>query len=227
MHVHHFSTSEEVDQQAAQYLQQLLERYHEVPILLLFSGGSALNIVRFLQISASSSLTIGVLDERWSSDTKTNNFAQLQTLLTTSSAEYIDTRPQAHESLEDLATRFGVALWGWRQLNPEGKIIITQGIGPDGHTAGIIPPVNLTQFSHQWVVGYRLDPSQNPHTNRITTSFNFLKEVDHSLFYAVGAEKKTPLEHALRPNMSLRLCPAAIIQEMQDVAIFTDQEVVL
>jgi len=226
MKLHYFSTTEEVNKQAAQYFEQLLLEYKDVPVLLLFSGGSALNFLPLLVQVEHARATIGVLDERWSQDSKINNFAQLSQVLPFTGA-VIDTRPRPNESLTDLATRFGVELWRWRQLNPEGKIIITQGIGPDGHTAGIIPPINVQQFMREWAVGYQLDSDLNPYTDRVTTSFNFLKEVDHSLLYAVGPEKKAPLEHALRPDMDLRLCPAAIIQQMPDVQIFTDQEVAI
>jgi 6-phosphogluconolactonase/glucosamine-6-phosphate isomerase/deaminase len=221
MEIKTYLTAEEAQSAAQEELRNHLETSD--PLLLLVSGGSAFSLLPD-QFEPKNTLTVGVLDERFSQDPTKNNCAQLLALpFATHLSSYIDTRVQAGETLEQLANRFNQALHEWRETHPNGKIVVTQGIGPDGHTSGILPPADLALFEQEWVVGYDASYSKNPHPLRVTTTFSFLRQVDVSILYAVGAEKLPALTHALAPHASLTDYPAAIITQMRHVTLFTDQ----
>ena len=61
-------------EEAGKLLSQWLLEHKDVPVLLLLSGGSALSFLDFVEISEGMSLTLGVLDERFSADPLSNNF---------------------------------------------------------------------------------------------------------------------------------------------------------
>ena len=108
-------------------------------------------------------------------------------------------------------------------------MVITQGIGEDGHTAGIMPyPENSALFKslfddpEKWVVGYDAE-GRNEHPLRVTVTLSFLREVvDHSIVYAVGDGKKEALRQVLAETGTLWQTPARIIHEMRNVMLFTD-----
>ena len=195
--------------------------------LLLCSGGSAFELLRDLDPrSFDAPLTVGVLDERFREDPFVNNFAQLRQTdffqrATRVGASFIDTRVTVGESLEELAQRFERALREWRRENPDGKIIVTMGIGKDGHTAGIIPdnddPVafyELFDDSMHWVVGYDAG-NRSPFPFRVTVTFPFLRtQVSRALVYAKGEEKQWAIKMIQADVGSLNQIPARIIREI-------------
>ncbi|MBP7875515.1 6-phosphogluconolactonase [Candidatus Woesebacteria bacterium] len=204
------------------------------PVLLLLSGGSALAVLQETELPGLNPLvTFGVLDERFSIDPASNNFQQLKQTRFYSSAlahgcSSIDTSVLEGESQESLRDRFEKLLMAWRRANPIGKIIITQGIGVDGHTSGVLPqPDNSSVFKglflepELWVASYRSE-SQNPYPLRVTTTLSFLQQVDNSFLYVSGEEKRAALAATLAKKGSLSETPARIIQIMSKVNIFTD-----
>jgi 6-phosphogluconolactonase/glucosamine-6-phosphate isomerase/deaminase len=161
-----------------------------------------------------------------------NNFAQLVKTSFFEKAQehgayFIDTRMQAGDDLEVFSKRFEDALKGWQKEHPGGRIVITQGMGPDGHTAGIMPyPKEKDAFQElfegeNWVVGYD-SVDKNVYTLRATCTMPFFRMVDHSILYAVGKEKKDALSRTLKTKGTLWETPARIIHEMKEVHIFTD-----
>ena len=204
-------------------------------VLLLVSGGSAFDL--FPLITASSidqNVTIGVLDERYSTDPKENNFAQFQQTdfyhgAKEKGAKFIDTTVQDGEVHEQHASRFEQALREWKETNSEGIIVATVGIGPDGHTSGVLPfPENPSLFSELFenpeklVAAYDAD-GKNPYRYRSTTTNTFLKEyLDHAFVYAVGENKKDALTRVVSDTGSLAETPARVLREMKDVQLFTD-----
>ncbi len=204
-------------------------------VLLLFSGGSALKILESINSSIlSKKVTVSVLDERFSFDESENNFSQITKTSFYRNAlenhcQFIDTRPNLNETMEELDKRFEDDLKKWKEKNVDGKIIATQGIGQDGHTSGIMPfPENTSLFhklfedERKWVIAYDAgDKNQFP--LRITTTLPFLKMIDYSILYATGSSKKHVLQKALSPNTQLHEYPCRVIQKMKNVEIFTDQ----
>jgi len=229
-------TATEVAARAAQELSHKLFTltHQSIPILLLVSGGSALHVLDNIPIQAlSSNLTIGVLDERHSPDSSINNFTQFMGTQLYSNARhsgchFIDTRYQLNESARQLADRFATALHNWKKHCPTGQVVITQGMGIDGHTAGIMPfPEDLAEFEHLfnqkdiWVIAYDAG-SKNPYPLRVTTTLSFLKQVDFSIFYVCGVEKKLALTKVYAAEETLAATPARVVREMKSVKLFSD-----
>lgn len=214
-------------------LEECLIKNKNKEILLLLSGGSAFSLLTLNKKYFTNHLTIGVLDERYSTNPHINNFHQLSDTSFFKTAKengctFIDTGVNVNESMQDLAFRFEKELKLWKDNNLEGVIVITQGMGADGHTSGIIPfPEDkflfCTQFENEnkWVVGYDAG-KKNPYPLRVTTTIPFLKEVDISIMYVAGNEKKDVLKKVLLENTPLHIFPATVIKEMKKVLLFTD-----
>jgi len=223
-----------VQTEACRALANLLREHKERPVLLLLSGGSAFDLLKAtLSDCIGTHTTIAVLDERFSEDQTTNNFALVEKTdffqrAQEAGAQSIDSMIRVGDDVESLAIRFEVALRAWRSENPEGVILITQGIGPDGHTAGIMPfPENEKLFEKlffddsRWVCGYDAG-TKNQYPLRVTTTISFLLSVDYSIVYCVGKNKKEALSRVLADQGNLVATPARIIREMKNAALFTD-----
>ncbi len=230
MRIKSYVNAEEALRSAINYLAEILENNKDKPVLLLLSGGSAFSLVDNLDVGQN--VTVGVLDERYSDDESINNFSQLMKTDFYKKAQlvgckFIDTRFLG-ESQQVATDRFENILRDWKNQNSEGKVIITQGIGPDGHTAGIMPYPEDEEFfrnnfqSDNWVASYDTK-NKNPYPLRITTTITFLIDVvDISIVYAVGEKKKKPL-YDLQNKGSIAEVPARVLKKMKEVVIFTDQ----
>ena len=221
--------------QAGQYLNDELNKTKNSSVLFLTSGGSAFSLLKEIEEEVlGPNITVGVLDERYSHDSTVNSFAQLMNTSFYTSAkrkncEFIDTRLKENETIKALAIRFGNSLKTWKDQNPAGKVVITQGMGPDGHTSGIFPhPENpdlfrkLFENPNKWTVGYDLG-QKNQYPFRVTTTISFLTNiVDISIAYVTGLNKQEPLVKALRNNTKVNEVPFAIVKKMKDVSLFTD-----
>lgn len=206
--------------------------------LLLLSGGSSLDILKGVDASLlSPDITLAPLDERFSTNPLENNMAQIsQTDFYTSALEngvhVVDTRVEEGESGEGLCERFNKALLEWFNENPDGKVIATVGVGPDGHLSGIMPhPEDPEGFrrkfddgdSNHLVVFYDAG-DKNPYPLRVTTTLNLLRKIDVSVVYAVGDNKKEAIEKVKSSEGSLAATPARVLREVPGkVFLFTDQ----
>jgi 6-phosphogluconolactonase/glucosamine-6-phosphate isomerase/deaminase len=220
--------------EAAQILNTTLEQSHGHPVLLMLSGGSALSILEHVDTSIiSNNFTITVLDERFSDDLKINNFEQITKtkfydLAIANGAKSIPTNIFSSGTLAEAGERFEHALRAWKQNNPNGIIIATMGIGPDGHTAGLFPHQEKADrevdFSgNAWVCAYEVPSEVNPYTQRFSVTFTFLRTcVDEAIVYAVGEEKRLIIEKIQRTNCRLEDVPASIIKELRRVTVITD-----
>ena len=205
------------------------------PVLFLSSGGSVLGILDEVDKSVfGPNFTIGVLDERFSMDTAANNFLQLKGKLGQVAVQnWIDSVPKENDTLEFMVSRMEGCWHKWRSSNPSGGVIVTVGMGADGHVAGIFPYNNIPELSTmqprrlhiaRWVAGYDAGKAtQFP--LRITATFEFLRsQVDSAIIYISGDEKRQALERVLADNGNLIETPARIFREMKNVKIFTDIE---
>lgn len=231
--------SVDATQKAASAISDVITAYKDQPILFLVSGGSPLGLLNHLSPNPfGSRVTIGVSDERFSKDPTINTCAQvLQSTwysgVASGGVKSIDTRPLPGETVDEAGGRYDRALKAWKNENPTGKIVITQGIGLDGHTAGMMPyPENPVIFESQfvttklWAVGYDAK-EKNKYSLRVTTTVPFLRMVDDAIVYVCGIDKKKPLEDTFAPAGSLAVTPARILHEMKNVQIFTDQQMSL
>ena len=234
MNIHQGKNREEALQAAIVALQGYFKNAQGKPILFLSSGGSAFQLLPGLkQEHVGRHLTITVLDERYSKNPKVSNFSQLASLpFYHYASKVIDTRVRGEESLDELAWRFEKELRSWKQQTG-GTIIATEGVGADGHTAGIFPVLEdpdlfqeLFDNKERWVVGYRAPVQEAQHPLRVTTTLVFLRSVvDAVVVYAVGPEKSNALKRVLAETGSLHETPARIMREMKEVTLCTDYEI--
>jgi len=232
MEVKQYSTKQEAREAAAQKFNQLLDAHSHVPTLFLSSGGSSLTLLDSIEIFPPN-FTIGMTDERFSEDPKVNNFAKLCGTSFFQKAQergafFIDSRPQAGEGLELFARRQEQSLRTWRKEHEGGRIIITQGVGEDGHTLGIMPfpeaPeafLSLFENEERWVAGYDAK-DKNEFPLRVTCTLPFLRMADHSVLLIVGENKRDAMTRMLAKEGNLWETPGRIIQEMKNVKLFTD-----
>ena len=206
-----------------------------VPTLLLLSGGSALKIAEQIEKNyLPKVLTLGVLDDRYSKDESVNNFSQLARTKLFRDAEsigavFIDTRVNGEESIEEVAGRADMVIKNWIAENETGKIIVTQGIGPDGHTSGVMPfPEDEKKFQELFIdtekysVGYDA-LGKNQYSLRITATLRFLMDrVDESVLLMTGVEKIQAFNSAMDSSGQLAHTPARVIHQMKKVNLFTD-----
>jgi 6-phosphogluconolactonase/glucosamine-6-phosphate isomerase/deaminase len=138
-----YASAEEAAAAAGESLNQLLADNKDKPVLLMLSAGSALSVLDYVsQIPLTENLTVSVLDERFSQVAGVNNFLQLQKKdfyadAVSAGCSFFGTVPRLNESMQSLARRWEDNLRKWENDNPQGTIIATLGMGPDGHTAGI------------------------------------------------------------------------------------------
>jgi len=224
---------------AIRELNVCLKGVRKSPLLLMVSGGSTIELLDGIEMrNVGKHITITALDERVSSDPAVNNFSQLVQTEFYKRAErkgidYIDTRLQGAMSLRRFAKKFERGLRVWQKKNPRGKIMCTQGIGEDGHTAGILPyPENPRRFyqlfekQNQWVVGYNATRGKSEYTKRVTVTLPFLrKEVDCGVAYATGSRKRKAVRLVSAKRGSLARTPARILREMKNITLFVDQTV--
>lgn len=215
---------------AAEALNGIFQQQRETPLLLLLSGGSALLILEYIDVSLlGSHITITTLDERYSSDSASNTFAQISATdffqrAIANGARIISTAIESDETLPEAGARFATALHHWRDNHPDGVMVATVGVGNDGHTAGIFPnQPGLDVETADWVVAYEVSPGVNPHPKRITITPSFLKNhIRYAVGLVIGEEKRNVLHALQKPDCSPAALPACILKEMQSVTIVTD-----
>lgn len=215
---------------AAEVMSKLLAQYQDTPILLLLSGGSAFSLLENISISLlDSRITLGMLDERYDTDPTVNNFARLtQTSFfkqaVASGCFIIDTKVASGETLQNLGVRLNHTLNQWKDNNPNGVVLITLGLGKDGHTAGLMPSyVEEVSWSGVLAMGYEVPLAVNPYNKRVTVTSRFLKnEVTAGVAYVVGNEKCSVLAELLRAEGEIETCPALLWHSIPELTVVTD-----
>ena len=227
-------SKEKVGLYAAAKISELIEQYAGQPLLLLLCGGSSFGIYDSIRPEAlSSEVTIAMTDDRFDHDVTINNFHQLQATdfyneAINAQCFVISTEVWAEANPQELAERFEKGLRAWRKEFPEGKVIATFGVGPDGHTGGIMPNTKVAEFTKNfedtknWVVGY-FAPNTT-YCERVTITFPFIRsQIDHAVIYAVGDAKQAALSRLTASEGTLHETPARILLELKDATLFTDQ----
>lgn len=215
---------------AGEQLTTQLNHYREQPILLMLSGGSAWSLLEYVSPDVlGPHITITTLDERFSTDVTINNFAQLSTTQFYAQARAkgvaeISTLIEAGDTLVGAGQRFETALRAWRIKYPDGVVLATVGVGPDGHTAGIFPGAYEIEFSDtDWVVAYVVPKSINQYPERITVTYTFLRtQLTEAVLFISGSEKKHLIDSLLSSTCELQTMPACILTELAMVTLVTD-----
>lgn len=216
-------------------IEKIFTEHHNKHILFLTSGGSSFKLLDLLE-SLPCYISIGVLDERYSTDNEVNNFSQLvETQFYIRSEKLFEqifnTTVQVGESLESFSCRFEALIRKWKSQFPEGIVVVTLGMGEDGHISGIMPfPENDVVFEglfndpRNWIVGYDAG-NKNKYRYRVTTTLSFLRnEVDFAIAYITGEEKKHALGMFLADEGKISSIPARVMHEMKNVILFTNIE---
>lgn len=201
-------------------------------VLLMLSGGSAFSILDYVDEEVlGPNIVITVLDERLSIDPNVNNFMQLeQTAFCVKAAEkgarFISTEVTLDSTVNSVAAHLDLSIRVWREQNPNGVVIATMGIGPDGHTAGIFPGTHDADFeSNLLFVGYEVSKEVNQHTQRITATHSFLREcVDEAIVYAVGTDKQIHIKKLEEGVCDTTSMPACVMVAMKSVTLYTKPE---
>ena len=223
---------------AGEALNNAFSEYEKEPILFLSSGGSSLPLLDLIDVSQlGQHVTVAALDERFSLNPSENNFAQIAgskfyETAKSKGVSFIDTRVRPEETQEELFKRYEASLKEWFFKNPNGKVIATVGIGPDGHASGIMPyPEDPQKFKELFegdnlVVSYDAF-GKNPFSKRVTTTVNLIRKIDKAICYVVGDGKKNAIQKVLSPNGSVSETPARVLHEIRGKALlFTDQTIV-
>lgn len=90
------------------------------------------------------------------------------------------------------------------------------GMGPDGHTAGVLP-------GSPAVTDTRLAADYDaPNYQRVTLTPPALTRLDEAVVYAMGVDKKPALE-TLKTSLGLAEQPAQVLKRIPKLTIFNDQ----
>ena len=108
--------------------------------------------------------------------------------------------------------------YGSESLDLTGPLLDIQilGLGPDGHTASLIPGTSVLEERHRWVaevIGGRPEP-------RITLTYPALESSRHTAFLVAGADKRETLSRALAGDQAL---PAARLRPIGELIWFVDE----
>lgn len=219
------SCSTELPRKAGAYLSSVIATYENKPLLLLLSGGSAVSLLEYADLSKSlGNITVSVLDERFTKDEKGRNFIQIKNVLQEAPVQFFQPFPETAESVEEAARFFEAGLRNWRSIHPDGVIVATMGIGPDGHTAGMFPEEEAELFrrmfvdTDSWVVGYTAPTNTYPERVTVTAAF-LLGEVSDVIVYLQG---KADIVAKLDEDIPLHAMPSAIIKRIAKATVMTD-----
>ena len=214
-------TSTKAKEDAGQKISSLLKEYAGAPVLLMLSGGSARDVLEYIDLEdITESVTIALVDERLNVKGVDSNAWQLVQTDWFQSTKKRGSKPCHLEQ---------GALKDWRAQNSNGKIITLLGMGPDGHTAGILPmPEHQELFkslfidTDNWVTEYVHESTDNPFKERVTITARFLiTEVDDIIVYEVGEDKCKRL-NSLKQEYAPHIEPADILTRLEKVDVYTD-----
>jgi 6-phosphogluconolactonase/glucosamine-6-phosphate isomerase/deaminase len=222
-----------IEEVAGKALDTMMQERNGKPLLVLLSGGSSLKLLDYVGDEAlSGGVTLGMLDDRYSEDPQINSYLVIQSGVffmkaLDKGAVFLDSSVHQQESLELYAERYQSYIEKWMSLNPDGIIRATVGIGPDGHTSGILPHAEAPEKfeklfnGKKLIVGYDVG-DKNPHKLRMTSTFTLMKKFDQVLTYMTGENKREALEKVKAKEGSLAETPGRIVRELKDVTIYTD-----
>ena len=96
-------------------------------------------------------------------------------------------------------------------------VVATLGMGPDAHTAGILPGSPAVTDTTSTVVGY----SWSDH-ERMTLGIPMLLKIDSAFLLAYGEAKKEALERLRKNKEPVEELPAKILYDITDVTVYND-----
>lgn len=209
------SSTEVVD-----YLSSVIRTHLEAgdKVLWLLSGGSAIDlevaIARKLSNIRLDSLSVALLDERYGPINHQNsNWYQLE------QAGFSLPGAKVYRVLngrEILPTTREFESWLNNAYKNSDYKIGLLGMGPDGHTSGILPGSPALR-AKALVCAYSSSDFQ-----RITTTAFALGQLDEAVLYAVGRGKWPQLER-LQTSISPVTQPAQLLKQVPKLTVFNDR----
>ncbi len=113
-------------------------------------------------------------------------------------------------------TAAGLGKWIESQFAKADYRIGVFGIGADGHTAGIKPDTSAVTATG-WATDFTGDDFE-----RITITFDVIKQLDEVVIQAMGADKATVLDELLHQDLPIQTQPAQILKSVAKSTLFTD-----
>lgn len=187
-------------------------------VLWLVSGGSAIAIAVAVRASLTSvsKLTVGLIDERYGEvGHADSNWRQLLDAgfdITELQILPVLTGRSFNETVQDYETRLTMA------IESHDFRIGLLGIGPDGHTSGILPHSPAVDVDDRDVVGYKWQDYI-----RITTTLNSLQRLDEAVVCAFGEAKKPTLTDLVSKNLPVAVQPAQLLKRLPTTILYNDQ----
>ena len=119
-----------------------------------------------------------------------------------------------YEGLAQAATQYDRVMED--ELSRNDVVIGTFGMGPDGHTVGVLPhTIGVT--SQETVVGY-----ETPQYDRITMTLAAVSTCDAAFLFAYGDGKREVLQK-LQQEVPLDDQPAQILKRISESYVYNDQ----
>ncbi|HXH04875.1 MAG TPA: 6-phosphogluconolactonase, partial [Candidatus Nitrosotenuis sp.] len=98
-------------------------------------------------------------------------------------------------------------------------VIALLGMGPDGHTSGILPNSLAAYERDAPVMAY-----QGPDHMRITTTPAYLGTIDIAILYVTGRNKHEPLSRFITTDQDPIVYPVQYLKTIPDLRVITDME---
>ncbi len=190
-------------------------------VVWLTSGGSNIELTvavfNRLDQSAIDKLTIMPIDERYGSPGHPNsNYAQLQKAgLDFSRVKNYSVLYEGEPDLASTAEHYADILQ--KVLNESDYSIGQIGIGPDGHTVGILPHSLHAKLENNLVVSY-----VGPDYERISMSLSGLSKLSEVLVFALGENKHLAITNLKDKEISLEEQPSQIFKQLAQAYIIND-----
>lgn len=223
-------------QEAGNHINSFLKENATKPLLLLFSGGSALAIADYINPEACTAKTIiSCIDDRYTTDVAGNNFLQLQAtdfFVQAKEREVgsIATTPLENESFDAFFERIAGEFERLIQTENNLTVVAIFGVGDDGHTASIFPE-SQDVFKERYtentdLIAQVFNENLSHYQQRITISPHFIEShVDEVIMYAKGEKKcNTVLQQLTNETLEENQIPAKIPAQHAHSTLFTDCE---
>ncbi len=192
-------------------------------VLWLISGGSAVKpeaeiINKIKQAGKTTDLTIMLMDERYGPVLHADsNWQQLKE----AGADFtgLHSIPVLTEPLKS----FDTTVSDYTQhiataLDNADTVIGLFGVGPDAHTAGILPHSPAAEDTTELVVGYEAAPLK-----RITLTRHALLKVDVGFAFTFAESKAQALGRLKNNSETFNAMPAKLLWEIPEVYVYNDQ----